>query len=870
MERSFLKGNLKKRCLCLLVFIFLLWVHGWSQVTLLDVDRAALVSRADIHLDRPVSRRQGGMPVGNGVMGSLVWTTPSMMKFQINRVDVYASNAWSNSFNWRDSDYGFGVGFVDIDFGGYGPGVFTEEATRQHLHVYDGFLSLRGAGVRVRVMAWHAGDVMAVEIIDERAEGQPVCVNLRMLRPPEVRTRSHLARSSVADREGTILLAQRFSEEYASGKYYCGSMLAARVTGRTATVRYPDPMTVQLILAPGKGAYTVWLGSAASFSEDDDLQETVMRQLDAASSKGFPALLEENRTWWHDFWSRSFIRLHSEDGEAEFVEKHYTYYLYVMASSSRGAYPPRFGGMIWKTGGDYCRWGAMHWYHNLSCYYRSLPEAGRWELMEPMYRMYEGMYRSCAIAARQYWGTKGIWIPETVGFDGLEELPEEIAREARDLYLLRKPWELRSLEFRRFADKKHPHCSPWNWKGPGQWINGEWVYHSLHGDPFGYLVHIPTTTAKVAYMFWLRYDYTRDKEWLRNHAYPMLKGTAEFFVNFPNLRVGTDGRYHLHNMNNHEPVRGCQDPMESIAAMKGILPLAIRSSRILGVDADLRQRWQNVLDSLTTLPTNEDVNSLTPRRPGEPVIWTAGRKPYEGGKTHWGRLIPVVYYDLCTLENPDTLLHLVANNSFDHAYPDVGPGYPVHVLSRANIAAALMGRKKEIRYMLPSQIRQTPELISRFIGEEAREAGIMDNRMTMREGKEAIGIQRLGRMSAGLQYALLQSVPAHPGEEPVIRVFPAWPEEWDADFSLTARGGFQVSSSMKKGEIVFVELRSLAGENCRIRNPWGEKTPVVLYRDGRKTERIEGSLLQFKTGKGERIILVPAGKTLEQVKRSLQ
>ena len=840
-----------------------------GQSEIIRVNYEQLVSRADIILDRPVSRREAGMPVGNGTMGSLVWTTPSMMKFQINRVDVYANNAYTNSFNERDSDYGFGTGFVDIDFVKYGPEIFTQEETRQHLDVYNGLFTLEGKGVKARVLAWHAKDVMALEITDTREHLLPVTINLRMLRPPRVRTKSHLAISALDAEDKDIFLTQKFTEDYAMGSYYCGSVLAARVLGREAKVRQPDDETIQLILAPGNGTFTVLLGSASSFDPEQDLKQVVTAQMNTATDKGFGGLLSDNEAWWHDFWSRSFVNLHSGDGEADYVEKYYTYYLYIMASSSRGKYPPRFGGMIWKTGGDYCRWGAMHWYHNLSCYYRALPEAGRLDLMEPVYNMYFGMYKSCATAASQYWGTKGIWIPETVGYDGLEKLPDNIAKEVQDLYLLRKPWDLRSYEFRRFADKKQPHCSPWNWKGGGRWINGQWVYKSLHGDPFGYLVHIPTTTAKVAYLFWLKYDYTRDMDWLREKAYPMLKGTAEYFVHFPNLRKGTDGKYHIHNMNNHEPIRGCQDPMESIAAMYGILPLAIKASEMLGVDEDLRPRWKEVLENLTTMPTNDDVNSITPRKPGEPKIWTGGRKPYEGGRTNWGRLIPVNYYDLCTLENPDPEIHKIANNSFDHAFPDVGPGYPVHVLSRVNIAAALMGRKDDIRYMLPSQIRQSPEMIQRFIGKTAKEAGIMDNRMTMREGKEAIGIQRLGRASAGLQYALLQSVPAHPGEEPVIRVFPAWPEEWDADFSLAARGGFQVASSMEKGKISFVEIRSLAGETCRIRNPWGEKTTVALYRNGKKKEKMNGSLLKFKTEKGETIVLVPEGKSLDQVRKEV-
>ena len=53
-------------------------------------------------------------------MGSLVWTAPTAMKFQINRVDVQPVSASSNSFPERNSDYMGGCGFVDLDFGGAG------------------------------------------------------------------------------------------------------------------------------------------------------------------------------------------------------------------------------------------------------------------------------------------------------------------------------------------------------------------------------------------------------------------------------------------------------------------------------------------------------------------------------------------------------------------------------------------------------------------------------------------------------------------------------------------------------------------------------------------------------------------------------
>jgi hypothetical protein len=94
--------------------------------------------------------------------------------------------------------------------------------------------------------------------------------------------------------------------------------------------------------------------------------------LDAAEAKGMVALAKESREWWHGFWSRAFVHMSSADGEADFVAANYNYFLYLMASSSRGKLPPKFNGMLWNTGGDLRTWGAQHWFANLSCYYELL------------------------------------------------------------------------------------------------------------------------------------------------------------------------------------------------------------------------------------------------------------------------------------------------------------------------------------------------------------------------------------------------------------------------------------------------------------------------------------------------------------------
>jgi hypothetical protein len=111
-------------------------------------------------------------------MGTLVWTTPSRLKMQINRVDVYASNASSNSFVEPHNDYCGGCAFLDVDFG---KDVFSNSGFRQHLQVFDGTISIQGNGVTIEVFATNSQDVIAIRVNDTRS--QATCsVSMRALR----------------------------------------------------------------------------------------------------------------------------------------------------------------------------------------------------------------------------------------------------------------------------------------------------------------------------------------------------------------------------------------------------------------------------------------------------------------------------------------------------------------------------------------------------------------------------------------------------------------------------------------------------------------------------------------------------------------
>jgi hypothetical protein len=808
----------------------------------------ALISQGDLVYEKPVTRSEEGIPVGNGRMGTLVWTTPGSLRFQINRVDVYANDSSTNSFVERHNDYCGGCGFVDIDFGAE---VFPETGFRQHLSIYDGLLTIQGKGVEVRIVAWPARDCIVVEIGGDRR----VDASLRVLRFESkyvggkqeaqerahitvATTRNHTATSQLTIQGSRIVLTQDFRE----GGFCCKSAVALG----SGKPRFANEVELRL-----SASSIVLIGSAASFDPNADVASTAIEQFEGVA---FSKVAQETRDWWHAFWSRGFVRLHSSDGTAEFVAANYHYCLYLMGASSRGKYPAKFNGMLWNTNGDQRTWGAQHWFANLSCNYEALFAANRLELLDPMFSMYFGMRDSAAVAARQQWASEGIFIPETVYFDGLEKLPDDIATEMSELYLLRKPWEQRSARFREFAAHKHPHSSRWNWILKSEWVNGEFIVTDRGSGPYGNVSHILGSNAKVAYWFWRRYEYTLDVEWLRTRAYPMLRGVAEFYRSFPNVSKGEDGRYHIHHVNSNESVWGGTDTDEDLSSMLGVFPALLRAAEILNVDGEMRPVWREFLDHLAPLPISSDPRALNPEGYSGPAVFVRGLKPAVKGTGFLpdGNSLPMWFFDLCNVESSDRQRLEIAHATFQSMFRNgIGEKTPVSVLSKAAIAAASLGRAEDVRHLLPNQIK----VLNSERGTPLPNNGVLANRMMLREGPNALDCERLGRASEALHLALMQSNPPAPAEAPVVHLFPAWPRNWDAEFQLLARGGFLVKAAIAGGRVQPVELTSQAGAECRLRNPWGEG-PVTLTRNGQKSEILNGSMLRFSTRKGERISVV--------------
>ncbi|MGN6370335.1 MAG: glycosyl hydrolase family 95 catalytic domain-containing protein [Phycisphaerae bacterium] len=837
---------------------------------LLEVDRAAIVSRADLTYDLPADRSEAGMPIGNGRMGSLLWTSPSALQMEINRDDVFGVDRDTTSFPEKHTDYCGGCAFVDLDVGG---DVFAGPAFKQHLSVENGRVTTNGSGVTIRAIALHDHDAFALQVTDNREMPQPITLKLRMLRPPVEKRFQHTATSTLLGGGAygnRILLTQRFEEpEPASGDFYCASAVAAEVTGRDARIQPAGDQEIRLVTPPENGTFLVLISSAASMQKNNNATAPALQILDEAHRRNFDQMQDSNEQWWRDFWTRSTLHLHSPDGVADHLEQNFTYYLYLMASTSRGNYPVKFNGMMWTTGGDKRQWGSQFWGANQSCLYNTaLLASNHLDLYDPMFKMYRAQLPSLEQAAREQWGSQGAFIPETGAFNGLAPLPDDIAAEMRDLYLMRKPWSQRSQKFMDYATARMGYSSRWNFIGNGEWHDGKYEVKIRSDSPFGPVTHTFARGAKIAYEYWTRYQYTGDTAWLRDVAYPVIRDAAEFYRHFPNLVKESDGLYHIHHVNANEALWDGTDTDEEIAGIMGILPTAIRASEILNLDAPDRAAWQEILTHLAPLPRSDTAqvksNRTTP-------VWVKAHAS-EGFRHPVLALpdsntLPEWFFDLCNLDSPPPM-KAIANATFDaysHPNPDQQredrppaatrpaatqprrrpPG--ISVLSKMPLAAAKLGRPDDLKRLLPMQ-------------SFSAEVPVLANRMDLREGPQTTSAQRLGNAADALQSALCQSLPGTPAGPFAIRLFPAWPKDWDAEFTFLQRGGFLVSSAMQHGTIPFVQIRSQLGGPCPLHNPWNQ--PLAVYRNGvlQPAPAQDGDLLTLSTQKGDLFTLLPQGK----------
>ncbi|MCC6696990.1 MAG: hypothetical protein IT365_15280, partial [Candidatus Hydrogenedentes bacterium] len=96
---------------------------------------------------------------------------------------------------------------------------------------------------------------------------------------------------------------------------------------------------------------------------------------------------------------------------------------------------------------------------------------------------------------------------------------------------------------------------------------------------------------------------------------------------------------------------------------------------------------------------------------------------------------------------------------------------------------------------------------------------------------------RLGIVGPDDAVGLENLLQSHTG---FIRVFPAVPPDFEGGFeNLGAQGAFVVASERKGGVVLHVRLQSLAGNPCKLINPWPGKALSVTDTSNNSAQRVE-------------------------------
>ena len=107
---------------------------------------------------------------------------------------------------------------------------------------------------------------------------------------------------------------------------------------------------------------------------------------------------------------------------------------------------------------------------------------------------------------------------------------------------------------------------------------------------------IPMAGPWLATHLWEYYDYTRDRNFLRETAYELISSSADFAVDC--LWRKPDGTYTAAPSTSPEHGPVDEGATFAHAVVREILTDAIKASRVLRTDEERRAQWQQVLDSL--------------------------------------------------------------------------------------------------------------------------------------------------------------------------------------------------------------------------------------------------------------------------------
>jgi alpha-L-fucosidase 2 len=423
--------------------------------------------------------------------------------------------------------------------------------------------------------------------------------------------------------------------------------------------------------------------------------------------------------------------LRSGEPDDGLLALYFDYGRYLLISSSRpGGLPPNLQG-IWNENPNPPWQCDLHHDVNLQMNYWAAEICGLPECIEPLFDYMERLVPHGREMARALYDCDGILLP-----------------------ILTDPW-----------GRATPEAKGWDvWTGAAAWL---------------------------AQHMWWRYEYGGDVAFLRERAYPFLRGVAAFYQSYlirdPQGRLVTVPSQSPENyfQGGTRPVSLCVGATMDFELIHDALTHAMLASEILGVDADLRGEWIRILDEIPPLRIG---------RHGQLQEWLEDYEEGEVHHRHLSHLVGAFPGDQITVDGS----------------PNLAQAVRVTLGRRLAAGAATGGWSAAWVACLWARLRdaELAHLTLRRLVADSSAASLLNARGTFQIDGNFGGQAAVAEM-------LLQS------HGDAIRVLPSLPRAWaKGSFrGFRARGGFELDATWDDSKLTHLVVRATRDGPCRLALP---------------------------------------------------
>lgn len=529
-----------------------------------------------LRLEAPIRTWDEAVPLGNGLLGLLLWGGEKFVQISLDRADLWDSRVpepfTRKDWNWKNlralvqrkkwdeiaerfinpgqkfaypTKLPAGRLFIDLPR--------NRSVTQFELH--------RAAALGAA--QWDGG---ALEAFCE-ADGSTACLRYRgaglkwRLEPPPY------ARAENQQDNGMVFHMDLVKLGYPMASFWGSKNLSGFVQETISDGAFAVAVAVRKV-----GEWTELFVAVERGKTGAEARERAELMVTTAASRGWSGILAGHKASWKKLSGRSSVSVPDD-----VVMEHYRQAGYFLGSVSRPGGPPISLQAIWTADDGRLPPWKGDYHHNLNTQLSYWPHltAGHEDrifgFLDFMKKL-EPLHRELA---RRFFGCEGIFIPGAMALDG-------------------------------------------------QLIGG-----------YAQVSYCPTNGAWVAQLFHHYWKYTLDREFLRTHAYPYCLGTAQLLAGL--LEKGRDGRLRLPLSASPEIHEGAPEGWVApnsnydLALLRWNFAAVAEMAEELGEPA---RKWKSLLKALEPLAVGDETCDEIPARGTGPYLIAPGKPLHESHRHH--------------------------------------------------------------------------------------------------------------------------------------------------------------------------------------------------------------------------------------------